>query len=68
MTARNLESRVKRLEADSIEESCMIVPAYPGQSKEEAREEYFKERPDMRNYSELYSFLFVKMFRERNGA
>lgn len=65
---RNLESRVKRLEADSIEETCMIVPVYPGQSKEEAREEYFTEHPDMRNYSGLSPFLFVKMFREKENA
>ncbi len=65
---RNLESRVKRLEADSIEETCMIVPVYPGHSKEEAREEYFEDRPSMRNYSGLSPFLFVKMFRGRSDA
>ncbi|UJX41100.1 hypothetical protein K9F62_20875 [Desulfovibrio sp. JY] len=46
----------------------MIVPVYPGQSKEEAREEYFTEHPDMRNYSGLSPFLFVKMFREKENA
>jgi len=65
---RSLTGRVKRLESDSKEETCMIVPVYPGQSKEEAREEYFKERPDMQNYSGCYPFLFVKMFREKNDA
>lgn len=61
---RNIESRVKRLETYSIEETCMIVPVYPDQSKEEAMEEYFTEHPEMRNYSGLSHFLFVKMFRE----
>lgn len=65
---RSLESRVKRLEATDKEETIMIVSVYPGQSKEEAMEVYFTEHPDMRNYSGLSPFLFVKMFREKEHA
>ena len=65
---RNLESRVKRLEATGREETIMIVLVYPGQSREEAMEMYFTEHPDMRNYCGLSPFLFVKMFREKEHA
>jgi len=46
----------------------MLVSVYPGQSKDEAMEEYFTEHPDMRNYSGLSPFVFVKMFKEKDHA
>ena len=65
---RNLESRVQRLEAAGKEETIMIVSVDPGQSKDEAIEVYFAEHPEMRNYSGLSPFLFVKMFQEKKDA
>lgn len=65
---RNLESRVKRLEEDSMEETTMIVPVYPGQSKDEAMANYLTEHHDMRGYAGLSPFLFVKIFREKTHA
>lgn len=65
---RNISTRVKRLEADSKEETCMIVPVYPRQNKEEAMEEYFKANPHMRDYKGIAPFVFLKMFREKNDA
>jgi len=65
---RNLESRVKRLEEDGIEETSMIVPVYLGQSKDDAMEDYFTDHPAMRSYAGLSPFLFVKMFREKAHA
>jgi len=65
---RSLETRIKRLEADSKEETCMVVPYYPGQTKEEAMEEYFKEYPHMREYNGPIPFIFLEMFREKEHA
>uniref|UniRef100_I2PZC7 Uncharacterized protein n=1 Tax=Desulfovibrio sp. U5L TaxID=596152 RepID=I2PZC7_9BACT len=65
---RNLETRVKRLEEDGIEETSMIVPVYPGQSKDEAKEHYFREHPAMRGYVGASPFLFVTMFRDEAHA
>ena len=65
---QSLESRVKRLEADSKEETCMIVPFYPGQTKEEAMEEYFKEYPHMRGYNGPVPFILLELFRGKNDA
>lgn len=65
---RNLTTRVKRLETACQEETSMIVPVYPGQSKDEAKEHYYREHPAMRGYVGASPFLFLTMFREKTHA
>ena len=65
---RNLESRVHRLESTTKEEVSMIIPVYPGQSRDDAKESYFMDHPEMRDYSGVSPFLFVQMFRDKAHA
>ncbi|MEA4856111.1 MAG: hypothetical protein AAGU21_14220 [Solidesulfovibrio sp.] len=65
---RNLESRVKQLEADSKEETLMIVTYYDGETKEQSMERYFEQYPHMREYNGPIPFIFLESFRGEEHA
>lgn len=65
---RNIESRVKRLEEDGKEETCMIVTYYDGETKEQAMERYYEEYPHMREYNGPCPFILLETFRDERHA
>lgn len=51
MSTKNLESRVKRLEADGTDTTPMVVGLEPGQSVDEAVEAHCIKYPELRMYN-----------------
>jgi hypothetical protein len=58
MNGKNLGSRVKRLEEDTPRTYCLCLDPKPGQTDDEAIEEFYAAHPEARNDKSGLPFLF----------